>query len=88
MPECLAQYETLRRQALEPSFQEAPNPKSVEAAFIERQGLAAWAECGPESAVLPGESTTEQPKAESSHRELVMVLAQFVIGDREEVENG
>jgi hypothetical protein len=88
LPECLAQYETLRRQALEPSSQEAPNPKSVEAAFIERQGLAAWAECGPESAVLPGEPTAEQHKAESSHRELVMVLAQFVIGDREEVENG
>ena len=88
MSECLAQYETLRRKALEPSSQEVPNPKSIEAALIERQGLAAWAECGPESAVLPGERTTEQPKAESSPRELVMVLAQFVIGDREEVENG
>lgn len=88
MPECLAQYETLRWQALELSSQEAPNPKSVEAAFIERQGLAAWAECGPESAVPVGESTTEQHKAESSHPELVMVLTQFVIGDREEVEDG
>lgn len=84
----MAQYEILRRQALEPSSQEAPNPKSVEAAFIERQGLAAWVEHSPESAVPAGGSSTEQSKAESSHRELVMVLTQFVIGDREEVDNG
>jgi len=86
--ECLAQYETLRRKALEPSSQEAPKPKSVEAAFIECQGLAAWAERSLESTVPVGEPTAEQHKAESSHHELVMVLTQFVIGDREEVEDG
>jgi hypothetical protein len=88
LSECLAEYETLRCQALEPSLQKDTMSKSVESAFIERQGLAAWVECDPESAVPVGEPTAEQQKAESSHRELVMVLTQFVIGDREEVENG
>jgi hypothetical protein len=88
LPECLAQYESLRRQALEPSLQKDSLHKSAESAIIERQGLVAWVERDPESAVPVGESTTRQQKAESSHHELVMVLTQFVVGDREETENG
>jgi hypothetical protein len=38
--ECLAQYEQLHSQALETSNNSAPY--SLEMAFMERQGLAAW----------------------------------------------
>jgi hypothetical protein len=84
MPECQEQYETLRRQALEPIAEAAPYHKSMAAAFIECQGLAAWVEHGPESVVPADGQTAERQKAESSHSELVIVLAALVIDKRKE----
>jgi hypothetical protein len=69
----------MRRQALQVRNEEAPGCENIEAVFIERLGLAAWIECGPESFIPTEAPTTEPQKAKSTHNQLVIVLADFVV---------
>lgn len=85
-----SQYETLRRQALEPSGLSGRN--GVGLAFIERVGVAAWMEHawdgpadGPVSAAPPG---WEPGAAEPLPRDWMLVLVNLVMGDRQEVLDG
>jgi len=84
--ECLSQYEILRRQALEPG--DDANPNGLELAFIERQGLAAWIDAGwnsPSSVnTLEGLQITTIHGPEKSSVDLVLALADLVLGDRQE----
>ena len=73
----------MRHQALQGRNEEAPGCKNIEAAFIERLGLAVWIERGPESSV-----PTEQQMTNGTHSQLVIVLADFVVGDPKEMGNG
>jgi hypothetical protein len=88
--ECLARYEILRRQVLKSG--DDPHPISLELAFIQRQGLAAWVEYGPDC--LPGGAvsvdlqTPEPGEAETPSHNLVLALADLVLGDRQEAQDG
>jgi hypothetical protein len=73
----------MRRQVLELNNEEAPGCRNIDAAFIERLGLAAWIERGPESSV-----PAEQQMTKGTHSQLVIVLADFVVGDPKEMGNG
>jgi hypothetical protein len=73
----------MRRQVLELNNEEAPGCRNIEAAFIERLGLAAWIERGPESSV-----PAEQPMTKGTHSQLVIVLVDFVVGDPKEMGYG
>ena len=88
--ECLARYEILRRQVLE--FGDDPHPNGLELAFIERQGLAAWMEYGPDSppsnAVSDDLQMSGPGEVETSNHALVLALADLVLGDRQEAQDG
>jgi hypothetical protein len=88
--ECRNQYETLRRQALESSGLSSRN--GLELAFIERQGLTAWMERGPDSqsadAVSADTQAREPEQAVPLRRNLILALADLVVGDRQEEQNG
>jgi len=88
--ECVEQYELLRRQALEPGDSCAHN--GLEVAFIERWGLAAWIERGLPfqvgSAAPTDGRTPELREAESAPRDLILALADLVLGDRQEAQDG
>jgi transposase len=88
--ECRNQYETLRRQALESSG--LSSRKGLELAFIERQGLTAWMERGPDSqaadAVSADTQAREPEQAVPLRRNLILALADLVVGDRQEEQNG
>jgi len=84
-----SQYERLRCQALEHS--EASSSNSLAVAFIEHQGLAAWmkqSSCPVSGAATVDAQTQIQGKVEPAHSEWVMVLADLVLGDRQEEHNG
>ena len=85
-----SRYEALRRQALE-----VPNPagsQGLELGFIERQGLAAWLARGPASFAASTASldSPTDPSAEAHlpHGDLVLVLTDLVMGDRQEERDG
>ena len=84
--ECLAQYEILRRQAL--ASADRSGPGGAELAFIERWGLAAWVKGGlprPVSSVAPEDRQTPALREDgSAPRDLILVLAGLVLGDRQE----
>ena len=90
MSECRHQYETLRRQALEPSGLSSRN--GLELAFIERQGLTAWMERGLDSqaadAVSADPQAREPEQAMLLRRDLILALADLVVGDRQEEQDG
>jgi hypothetical protein len=69
MAEYLRQYESLRRQALEPELQDTSNSSGLERAFIERRGVVAWMEHtvdGPPARGVPlHEQTPERPRSEA-----------------------
>ena len=69
----------MRRQVLELNNEEAPGCRNIEAAFIERLGLAAWIERDPESFVPTEAPPTEPQQAKNAHNQLVLVLADFVV---------
>jgi hypothetical protein len=80
----------LRRQVLESG--DDPHPNGLELAFIERQGLAAWMEYGPDN--LPPDAVSANLQmpgpgdAETPSHNLVLALADLVLGDRQEVKDG
>jgi hypothetical protein len=80
--ESLERYEALRLQVLKP----AAGTPNLEVAWIECQGLAAWIERGPGNPVPSGEPGVRLEKDTTS--ELVIVLADFIVGRANEVENG
>ena len=88
--ECLARYEILRRQVLE--FGDDPHPNGLELAFIERQGLAAWMEYGPDN--LPPDAVSADlqmsgpGEVKTPSHTLVLALADLVLGDRQEAQDG
>lgn len=88
--ECRHQYETLRRQALESSGLSSRN--GLERVFIERQGLTAWMERGPDSqaadAVSADTLAREPEPAMPLRRDLILALADLVVGDRQEGHDG
>ena len=88
--ECRNQYETLRCQALESSG--LSSRKGLELAFIERQGLTAWMERGPDSqtadAVSADPQAREPEQAMPRRRDLILALADLVVGDRQEEQDG
>jgi hypothetical protein len=90
--ERLRQYESLRRQVLEPEPRETSNPSGLERAFLERRGLVAWMEYTadyPPAGVVPiDEQTPKRRESEAPHSDLVLVLAGLVVGDRQEVHHG
>jgi hypothetical protein len=75
---------------LDPS---TPSSRSgLELAFIERQGVAAWMERALDgaaaSAVLADPQIREPGQAESPRRDLILVLMDLVMGDRQEEHDG
>jgi hypothetical protein len=79
--ECLFRYELLRCQALETG--DASGPLALELAFIEREGLAAW------MAVAWSEPpVARDPALADPSHDLVLALADLVLGDREEIAHG
>lgn len=88
--ECRNQYETLRCQALESSG--LSSRKGLELAFIERQGLTAWMERGPDSqtadAVSADPQAREPEQAVPLRRDLILALAALVVGDPQEEHDG
>jgi hypothetical protein len=86
----LEQYESLRRQALEPGDSNEHN--GLELAFIERWGLAAWIEGGlpfPVGSAKPTDGPTPALReTEPVPRDLVLALADLVLGDRQEAQDG
>ena len=92
MPECLSQYEILRRQALEPESEDTSNAAGLERAFIQRRGLVAWLERGPgcpPARVGSAEGQTLEPQeTPTPHRDLVLTLASLVVVDRQEEHDG
>ena len=79
--ECLFRYELIRCQALESG--ELSRSLALEMAFLERQGLAAWMAADWSKLWAASESEV----VESNH-DLVLALADLVLGDREEVAHG
>jgi hypothetical protein len=75
---------------LEPSGLSSRN--GLELAFIERQGLTAWMERGPDSqaadAVSADTQAREPEQAMSLRRDLILALADLVVGDRQEEQDG
>lgn len=88
MPECQEQYEILRSQALKPTAEEVSGPKNIDVAFIECQGLVAWIEGGPESDLPTDGLATVSQQARILAGDLVSVLANFIVGQPQEAENG
>jgi hypothetical protein len=80
-PEGRRQYESLRREALEPG-------SHVELSLIARQGLAAWLAGTPDrpaDGAEPARPPSEQPElARPPQRTLIRLLAGLVLGDRQE----
>ncbi len=87
--ETQSRYEALRRQALEPLS--PAGGQSLELGFIERQGLAAWLARGPEglldSTASPN-SPTHAPTEGAPRSDLVLVLTDLILGDRQEQCDG
>jgi hypothetical protein len=85
-PEWQSCYESLRRQALEPGSGVCRT--HAEVTFIERQGLAAWLAHAPDRPADGAESarpqTVQLVAAEPPHGDLISVLADLVLGDRQE----
>jgi hypothetical protein len=73
----------LRSQALKPTAEKDSCPKSIDIAFIERQGLVAWIERGPGNNF----PVTQLEQAKASPGGLVTVLADLVVGQPEEAED-
>ena len=88
--ECLALYEILRCQVLESG--DSPPLNGLELAFIERQGLAAWMAYGPDN--LPPDAVSADlqmsgpGEVETPSHTLVLALADLVLGDRQEAQDG
>ncbi len=78
--ELLRQYETLRSQALEGG--NGPHPCALERMLLEQQGMVAWMQTKPESVSVQCENGTP------ASPDLVRVLADLVIGNRLEVQDG
>jgi hypothetical protein len=75
---------------LEPSGLSSRN--GLELAFIERQGLTVWMEHGPDSqaadAVSADTQAREPEQAMPLRRDLILTLADLVVGDRQEEQDG
>jgi len=80
-PECLFRYEIIRCQAMEAT--ELSGSQAFEMAFIECQGLAAWI-----AADWSHPSAAENASTPHLLGDLVPVLADLVLGEREESVNG
>ena len=86
--ECGNRYESLRRQALEGNGTSGCN--GLELAFIECQGLVAWMERGLYPAI--GAASADQQTrvaggAEPPQRDLIVILADLVLGNRQEEQD-
>jgi hypothetical protein len=85
-PEWQNCYESLRRQALETGS--GVRHTHAEVTFIERQGLAAWLAHPPDRPADGAEPASPQtaPLVEAGppRRDLIQVLADLVLGDRQE----
>lgn len=79
--ECLFRYEIIRCQVLESD--EFSSSLALEMAFLERQGLAAWMVTEWSKLWVASESEVVEP----SH-DLILALADLVLGDREEIAHG
>jgi len=73
----------MRCQALESG--EFSSSLALEMAFIERQGLAAWITTDWNNNSFATENKFEQTITVNPSHDLVLVLAELVVGDREEV---
>lgn len=68
------------------------HPNGLELAFIQRQGLAAWMEYGPDN--LPPDAVSADlqmsgpGEVETPSHTLVLALADLVLGDRQEAQDG
>ena len=85
-PEWQSCYESLRRQVLETGS--GVRRTHAEVTFIERQGLAAWLahtlDCPADGAAPASPQTAQLVGAGPPHDDLIQVLADLVLGDRQE----
>ena len=81
MEGCKRQYETLRRHALDAD--EISSSIALEMAFIEYRGMAAWLTYVPPClSPSAGSDNLKTAEIESGERDLIVVLADLVLGDR------
>ena len=78
----------LRQLALEAGGAEVSVPDRLELAFLERQGLAAWVEVRLAGSRPVDFQEVEMREPVSTPDELVLVLADLVLGSRQEVRDG
>ena len=86
MAEFQQRYEVLRLQVLKPDAEEGGGLNAAEVAWIERQGLVAWIE-GDGEKLSPVQRSKGEEKQSLAH-ELVIVLADCMLSQAEEVKNG
>jgi len=81
-------YERLRHLALEDDGAEVAVSDRLELAFIEQQGLAAWAEACLAGSLPVVFQEGEMREPVSSADGLVLALVELIVGCRQEVKDG
>jgi hypothetical protein len=84
--ECLFQYELLRCQALVAG--DSSSPLALEVSFIERKGLAAWMAVDWSKPPVANDGICGAPATMDPSHDLVVALADLVLGNREEIKHG